>query len=69
MKSKFYFVLVSLIIAVLSLAYQKQKTGWQGSVVEESGIKVVKNPAEPMYEKNVFIMTEELSIGKAGRGG
>ena len=68
MKSKFYFVLVSLIIAVLSLAYQKQKTGWQGSVVEESGIKVVKNPAKPMYEKNVFILAEELSIGKAGRG-
>jgi hypothetical protein len=65
MKHKFNFILVGLIISafILSLACQKQKTGWQGTIEEENGIKVVKNPAEPMFGELVFELEEDLSIG------
>ena len=65
MKQKFNFVLAGLIISalILSLACQKQKTGWQGTVEEENGIRVVKNPAEPMFGELVLELEEDLSIG------
>jgi len=43
----------------------KQKAKWQGTITEEGGVTVVKNPKEPIYSENVFSLEEELSIGEA----
>jgi hypothetical protein len=48
---------------VISPACQKQKTGWQGLIEEKNGIKVVKNPAEPMYGELILELEEDLTIG------
>lgn len=63
-KALYFTVLCAQIF--LNLAYQKQPTKWQGTITEEDGVIVVKNPKEPMYGKNVISLEEELSIGGSG---
>jgi len=60
------FKLVFLLLLVLVIAFScgKQKTEWKGTIEEVDGVTVVKNPKEPMYEEDVFILEEELSIGE-----
>ncbi len=54
---------ILILIFIMFLGCQKQKTGWQGSVEEENGIRIVKNPAEPLYGELVLELEEDLSIG------
>lgn len=42
----------------------KQKAEWKGTIEEENGVIVVKNPKEPMYAEDMFNLEEELSIGE-----
>jgi hypothetical protein len=42
---------------------QAGPTGWKGTVAVENGIKVVRNPVEPLYGEFTFDLQEELSIG------
>jgi hypothetical protein len=44
----------------------KQKTEWKGTIETENGIKVIKNPREPLYGKIKFELKQDLSIGKKG---
>jgi len=57
--------IVLFLSAVIFVSYGKQKTEWKGTIEEENGVTVVKNPKEPMYEEDVFGLEEELSIGEA----
>jgi len=57
------FFILSVIIILFSC--QKQKTEWKGTIEEENGVTVVKNPKEPIYGEDVFSLEEELSIGEA----
>jgi hypothetical protein len=41
----------------------QQKTEWKGSIEEKDGVRIVKNPKEPMYDEGVFQVEENLSIG------
>jgi len=57
-----------LVVAVcfgagVFLAAQAGKPAWKGTVSTEDGIKVVKNPAEPLYGEFVFDLKEELRLG------
>ncbi len=65
MKNKFNLFLagIMLFVFIFSISCQKQKTGWQGTIGEENGIKVVNNPAEPMYGELVLELEEDLAIG------
>ena len=62
-KNKFILVGILIFLFIISLACQKEKTGWQGTVEEENGVKVVNNPAEPMYGELVLELEEDLAIG------
>lgn len=53
----------------VTAAVGAQKTEWKGSFGEEKGIRVVKNPREPAYERNVLALDEEICIGKGDRKG
>lgn len=62
MKKIFLFsFLISFL--VLSSACQKQKSGWQGTIEEENGMKVIKNPEEPVYGEILLELEENMSIG------
>ena len=65
MKSKLRLIQVGItaFIFIISLGCQKQKAGWQGTIEEQNGIRVVKNPAEPLYGELVLELEEDLSIG------
>jgi len=43
----------------------KRSGGWEGSISEETGVVIVKNPILPKYGPEVFSMEEELSIGES----
>ncbi len=41
-----------------------EKAKWNGEIGYEDGVKVVKNPAEPVYGEMFIELEEELSIGR-----
>ncbi len=45
----------------------QQKAEWQGKIEEVDGVSVVKNPKEPLYGEDAFVLEEELTIGEEGR--
>jgi hypothetical protein len=47
----------------LLLAAQTGKSAWKGTVATEDGVKVVKNPSEPLYGEFVFDLKEDLRLG------
>jgi hypothetical protein len=57
-------ILIFLFMTVVPISCKQQKTEWQGTIEEVDGVTVVKNPKEPIYEGDVFILEEELSIGE-----
>lgn len=64
MKKIGIFWLVFLAAACfLVLHAQTEKPSWKGKAVIEGGVKVVKNPAEPLYGEFSFDLEEDLSIG------
>ena len=58
------FRLVFLLCAagVIS-AEQAGRAAWKGTVTVEGGVKVVKNPAEPLYGEFPFALEEDLLLG------
>jgi hypothetical protein len=62
MKRCFLLILSILFLWGFSI---NQKPQWKGTIEDENGIKVVKNPKEPMYGDDVLSVKEELSIGEA----
>jgi hypothetical protein len=65
MKNKTKVISIVLFISALMMlvSCQKQKAEWKGTIEEENGVTVVKNPKDPMYGEDVFSLEEELTIG------
>jgi len=62
---------IILLIAILFLfavsctkAKISEKVEWKGKIEYENGVKVIKNPAEPVYGEILFELEENLSIGR-----
>jgi len=64
MKIKIAFITVVLFIAasMLLVSCGQQKAKWKGTIEEQDGVIIVKNPAEPIYTKDVFRLEEDLTI-------
>ena len=56
----------TLAVGLLALAGPAHKTDWKGRVLTEDGVRVVVNPAEPIYGRIKLDLGEELRIGKEG---
>lgn len=67
MKSKIsiFSIILLLSISVLCISFGQQKAEWKGKIETVNGIKIIKNPKEPLYGEDVFSVEEELSIGDA----
>ncbi len=59
-----YFIL-SLTCLFILVSCNQQNTEWTGTIEEVDGVTVVKNPAEPLYGEDAFLLEEEISIGVA----
>ncbi|MFQ6070010.1 MAG: hypothetical protein ACE5LC_05725 [Candidatus Aminicenantales bacterium] len=65
MKSSVVFwTVVILFLFPLISAEQEQLQEWKGKIETENGIKVIKNPREPLYGDITFELDEDLSIGR-----
>lgn len=64
-KVKLFLAILVLFSIVIAESTEKQKTKWKGKIEKEKEIIVVKNPKKPVYNKDVFNLKEELSIGGA----
>jgi hypothetical protein len=65
MKNKCSLILAVCFLFSLAflLANQGQNPQWKGTIEEEDGVKVIKNPREPLYGEITFDLEEDLSIG------
>jgi len=65
MKYKICLLLVcfSALILFSSAIMESQNPQWNGEIEYENGIKVIKNPQEPLYGEIEFELEEDLSIG------
>jgi hypothetical protein len=48
---------------ILVGAAGQQNPQWKGAIEEENGVKVIKNPNEPLYGEIRFELEEDLAIG------
>jgi len=64
MKTKVAFNVILFFIAasMMLVSCGQQKAQWKGTIEEKDGVTVVKNPAEPIYSKDVFRLEEDLTI-------
>jgi len=60
---KYLSIALFLSISVLCISFGAQKAEWKGKIETEDGIKVIKNPEEPLYGEIQFELEEDLSIG------
>ena len=68
MKTKVLVVTLLLTISIFLYIPAEQnsipKPRWKGSIQTEDGVRVLKNPIEPVYGKIKFKLKEDLCIGK-----
>ncbi|MBD3414692.1 MAG: 6-bladed beta-propeller [Candidatus Aminicenantes bacterium] len=62
-KKKGFLAATSLAGLLLLVFCGKQKLEWQGEIYKSEGVKIIRNPKTPMYEKDVLELEEELSLG------
>jgi hypothetical protein len=68
MRAFFKFILAVLfIVLIMTISFREKKTAWKGTVEEEYGVEVVKNPKKPIHADVVFSLKEDLSIGEKER--
>ncbi len=53
-----------LSVFVTLVSFGQQKAEWKGKIEVEDGVKVIKNPRDPLYGEIKFELEEDLSIGK-----
>jgi len=61
-KNTFFIVVFFIAASMLLVSCRQQKAKWKGTIEEQDGVIIVKNPAEPIYTKDVFRLEEDLTI-------
>ena len=63
MRGKTFYYFVGALALAISVLVCAQEPLWNGKIVHEDGVEVIKNPAEPLYGLIHFELEEDLSIG------
>ena len=61
---KFILIIIIATCFILIGVDGLQNPQWKGTIEEEDGIRVIKNPNEPLYGEIIFELEEDLVIGK-----
>jgi len=70
MKLRNCLLLTMLISFILvAVACRQEKATWRGTISEQNGVTIIKNPAKPMYTEQVLTLEKELTVGGASSGG
>jgi hypothetical protein len=62
-KTKVISIVLSISALMILVSCQQQKAEWKGTIEEVDGVKVIKNPNEPLYGEITYDLEEDLSIG------
>ena len=62
-KTKIVSIVLFLSAFIMVISFGGQKPQWKGKIEIENGIKVIKNPRDPLYGEIEFDLEEDLSIG------
>jgi len=62
-KSLLYFLLLLIFVQGSGFSAQKAPDGWKGTIETRNGVRVVKNPAEPLYGRVTLDLEQDLVIG------
>ncbi len=62
-KTKIVSIVLFLSAFIMVISFGGQKAEWKGKIEYEDGIKVIKNPRDPLYGEIEFDLEEDLSIG------
>ena len=63
MRKTYKYFLYFLAISFIVLACVQKNAEWRGNIEVENGVKIVKNPREPIYSGKVLSLKEELNLG------
>lgn len=56
-------ILILILAAFfLTLTCRQERIEWKGVVEKADGVIIVKNPNEPLYQEDIFVLNEELQI-------
>lgn len=64
LKSLLTICLISILVMSCTREQTAKKAEWSGEVEFKNGIKIVKNPSEPLYGEILLELEEDLSIGR-----
>jgi len=53
---------MGLLLLLLIISCAKEKSGWKGTIEEENGVTVVRNPKQPIHTGSVLSFEEELVL-------
>jgi len=63
LKKKTFFIMgMGLLLLLLIISCAKEKSGWKGTIEEENGVTVVRNPKQPIHTGSVLSFEEELVL-------
>jgi hypothetical protein len=57
-------IVLSISALMMFVSCQQQKAEWKGTIEEENGVKVIKNPEESLYGEVELDLELNLSIGR-----
>lgn len=63
-KATFFLAAVFISSLLLTIFCSQKKAEWKGTIEEENGVIIIKNPKEPIYGEDVFSLEEDLTLGK-----
>jgi len=61
-KRTFFIMCVGVLLLLFITSCAKEKSGWAGTIEEENGVTVVRNPKQPMQTGSVLSFEEELVL-------
>jgi hypothetical protein len=61
--AKVFSIVLFLTVLVLAISSGDQKAEWKGKIETENGVKVIKNPSEPLYGEIELEIEEDLVLG------
>lgn len=64
MKARTAAIVILCGAFLFHLGCRERSPGWAGTIEEQDGVIVVKNPATPVHDGQILALEEELSIGR-----
>ena len=61
-KSAVLSVILFLSVFIILTSCSEQTAKWEGTIKQEDGITVVRNPKKPIYSEEVFQLEEDLAV-------